>query len=97
MDFRDLILLRELIDIADDLIHEKCFNEATGMLHLSEPEGIGDVFEDMVNAHNDMLTVFCPLLADRRFSDLSDSLGAETRQALKTFVSEWYEREGGEQ
>ena len=97
MEAKDIILIKELIDITDDLIHEKCFNEATGMLRLSDPEGIDEVFDDIVNAHNDMLLVLSPLLANRRFNELQDRLGAETRQELKKFVSEWYNREGGNQ
>lgn len=94
MEKLDLILLSALIDTADDLIHEKCYNATTKMFGLSQPEGLGEVFEDLVNAHNDMLGVFCPLLADRSFSELSDRLGNEIRQQLRKFVSEWYERNG---
>lgn len=88
MEKLDLILLSALIDTADDLIHEKCYNATTGMFGLSQPEGLDEVFDDLVNAHNDMLGVFCS------FSELSDRLDNEIRQELRKFVSEWYERNG---
>ena len=79
---KEIIICKELIDIVDDILHERVTVSYDNKWVFPESEYLIDVFEDIVNAHNHMLTVYCPL-----YSNENEDLSVEIRKQLKAFVA----------
>jgi len=79
---KEIIICKELIDIVDDILHERVTISYENKWAFPENEYLIDVFEDIVNAHNDMLTVYCSL-----YSNENEALSADIRKQLKAFVA----------
>ena len=86
---KEIIICKELIDIVDDILHEKVTVSDDNKFVFPKSEYLIEVFDDIVNAHNHMLTVYCPL-----YSDENEALSADIRKKLKAFVASIRE-EGG--
>ena len=78
---KEIILCKELIDIVDDILHDKTWNQEKSTWEAPEHEYLMNVFDEIIMAHNDMLTVYCPL-----YSNENEEYSKEIRAKLKDFV-----------
>lgn len=78
---KEIILCKEIIDIVDDILHDKTWNQEKSTWEAPEHEYLMEVFDDIVKAHNDMLTVYCPL-----YSNENEEYSKQIRMKLKDFV-----------
>lgn len=90
---REIIVCKELIDIVDDILHERLFDEESSRMCDKAPshKGIMDVFDSIVDAHNEMLGVYCHL-----YSEENEHLCGEVRKKFKE-LCDTIIKEGGQQ
>lgn len=80
---REIIICKELIDIVDDILHDKLCDEKQGKWICEQHPDMVTVLDHIVDAHNEMLSVYCDM-----YSTENEELSHDIRSKIKKFTDE---------